>query len=39
MRIILPKLCRGLFKIVAEPIYIFQVDQGTGFNILIRNNL
>ena len=31
-------LC-GLFKIIVERIQIFQVTQGTGFNILIRNYL
>ena len=33
------KLCLGLFKIIAERIHIFQVAQGTGFEILIRNYL
>ena len=35
-RIIFPKLCHGLFKIIAERIHIFQVVQCTGFDILKR---
>ena len=38
-RIIFPKLCHGLLKIIGEGIHIFQVAQGTGFDILIRNYL
>ena len=38
-RIIFSKLCHGLFKIIAERIHIFQVAQGTDFDILIRNYL
>ena len=38
-RIIFPKLCHDLFQIIAERIHIFQVAQGTGFDILIRNYL
>ena len=39
MQLIFPKLCHGLFKIIGERIHIFQVAQGTGFDILIRNYL
>ena len=39
MRITFLKLCHGLFKIIAERIHIFQVAQGTSFDILIRNYL
>ena len=39
MRIIFPKMCHGLFKIIAERIDMFQVAQGTGFDILMRNYL
>ena len=38
-RIIFPKFCHGLFKIISERIHIFQVAQGTGFDIRIRNYL
>ena len=39
MRIIYPNLCHGLFKIIAERFHIFQVAEGTVFEILIRNYL
>ena len=38
-RLIFHKFCHGLFKIIAERIHIFQVAQGTGFDIHIRNYL
>ena len=37
--IIFPKLCHGLFKIIAESIHISRVAQGTGFDILKINYL
>ena len=38
-RMIFPKFCHGLFKIIAVRIHIFRVAQATGFDILIRNYL
>ena len=33
------QVVHGLFKIIAERIHIFEVAQGTGFDIIIRNYL